>query len=541
MMNRKKTQRLYTPQFNVCDYVANLEKHGDNVAYAWFGHDAERTLHELTYRELAGNVKKLAAGLCAEGMGGARIALCGETSPEWVTTYLAILLSGGVAIPMDRELAVTEIEAFLAFAEADGIFFSSLFNEKFDHLAREHPSVRHVIALEPAGCTFADVPGFISFDALLTAGAADTAYAPTPSPDTGRMAAMLFTSGTTGSSKCVMLSEKNIFAAMNAACECVEFFPDDTILSVLPIHHTYELCCMLAGLNYGMKIAINDSLKHVMKNINFFKPTGIVLVPLFISTMYKRILDEARRKKQDKVLLHALTLSRTVRRLGLDPREKMFAGVRSALGGRIVKFVSGGAPLNPRLVRDFEELGIHIAEGYGITECSPLLACNPYYAPKPGSVGPAVNCCRVRIMDGTLRLGDTIHLMAGDRDYEVVRLGEDGLPRKVKVTDHAGSFVNYEQPFEEYVAQYAQPMLRRKTFVADFAGFAAAYVEGFRRRLTEVQASYRARKAAFDELFSDRPYDTNGSGAYRWACALRRLDACDPENVTRKLAQAIGI
>ena len=128
-----------------------------------------------------------------------------------------------------------------------------------------------------------------------------------------------------------------------------------------------------------------------------------------------------------------------------------------------------------------------------------------------------------------------------DTSYEVVRLGEDGLPRKVKVTDHAGSFVNYEQPFDEYVAQYAQPMLRRKTFVADFAGFAAAYVEGFRRRLTEVQASYRARKAAFDELFSDRPYDTNGSGAYRWACALRRLDACDPENVTRKLAQAIGI
>ena len=127
-----------------------------------------------------------------------------------------------------------------------------------------------------------------------------------------------------------------------------------------------------------------------------------------------------------------------------------------------------------------------------------------------------------------------------DTSYEVVRLGDDGLPRKVKVTDHAGSFVNYEQPFEAYVAKYAQAALRRKTFVTDFAAFAATYVNGFRQRLAEVQASYRARRTAFDELFSDRPYDTNGSGAYRWACALRRLDACDPDRIAALLAQAIG-
>ena len=138
------------------------------------------------------------------------------------------------------------------------------------------------------------------------------------------------------------------------------------------------------------------------------------------------------------------------------------------------------------------------------------------------------------------RQNSTTGAILFDTSYEVVRLGDDGLPRKVKVTDHAGSFVNYEQPFEAYVAQYAQAALRRKDFVADFAAFAAAYVDGFLRKLTEVQASYRARKTAFDELFSDRPYDTNGSGAYRWACALRRLDACDPDRIAGLLAQAIG-
>ena len=112
--------------------------------------------------------------------------------------------------------------------------------------------------------------------------------------------------------------------------------------------------------------------------------------------------------------------------------------------------------------------------------------------------------------------------------------GENG------VSSLAGSFVNYEQPFEEYVAAYAQPVRRRKDYVADYASFAEAYVDGFKKRLAEVQVSYRSHKAAFDELFSDRPYDTNGSGAYRWACALRRLDACDPQRLFEMLKTACG-
>ena len=127
-----------------------------------------------------------------------------------------------------------------------------------------------------------------------------------------------------------------------------------------------------------------------------------------------------------------------------------------------------------------------------------------------------------------------------DQNYEVVKIGADGLPQEVKITDHAGSFVDYEHAFEDYVASYANFALRRKPYVADFSGFASAYVEGFRRKLVETQAAYRARKVAFDELFGDRPYDTNGSGAYRWACALKRLDACDADRVADLLRATIG-
>ena len=118
-----------------------------------------------------------------------------------------------------------------------------------------------------------------------------------------------------------------------------------------------------------------------------------------------------------------------------------------------------------------------------------------------------------------------------DKNYEVVKIGADGLPTEIVITDHAGSFVNYEHDFVEFVAQYAGFVIRRRPYVAEMTNFISAYVDGFRRKLVEVQNAYRSRRAAFDELFSDRPYDTNGSGAYRWAKILQRLDACDPERI----------
>jgi len=138
------------------------------------------------------------------------------------------------------------------------------------------------------------------------------------------------------------------------------------------------------------------------------------------------------------------------------------------------------------------------------------------------------------------RRGSVTNELLFDSNYEVVRLDATGTPCEVLVTDHAGSFVDYERSLEEMAGAYAAFVTSRRELVGEFAGFASAYVEGFRRRLAETQSAYRARKTAFDDLFSDRPYDTNGSGAYRWAKALQRLDACDPERVAAALKDAIG-
>jgi len=397
MKNRKKTERIYTPVESMKNFAEKLAKFGDRTAYRYF--DRQHNLLSITYRNLAAKILCQAAGYQAAGLAGKRIAIIGETSVEWVTSYVAAIAAGGIAIPMDKELDVEQIKGFFTFAETDAVVYSHSFNEKFATLAADHPTVKVQIPMDPEKGSCEGKDYILPYSKLMDMGEDAVAAGYTfPEPtDLDRMTEMLFTSGTTGTSKCVALSEKNIISAVNAACETVDFSADDAIVSVLPIHHTYELCIMLAGLNYGMNIAINDSLKRVLKNFALFKPTGLVLVPLFVSTMNKRIWEEAKKGGKDKALKVLTKVSRVMRGANLDLRQQFFKQVTGAFGGRLNKIVCGGAPLNPELVDTFAEFGIDIFEGYGITECSPLIAVSPYYAPKKGSVGPAVPCCQVRI------------------------------------------------------------------------------------------------------------------------------------------------
>ncbi len=398
-MNTRKQQttRDFTPIESMKHFVQKLAKFGDRTAYRYF--DRQHNLLSLTYRNLSAKFLQQAAGYTAAGLAGKRIAVIGETSVEWVSSYVAAIAAGGIAVPMDRELDVEQIKGFLEFAEVDAVVYSHTFNEKFAELAKDHPTVKVQIPMDPDKGTWEDRPYILPYAKLMDMGddAVKAGYEMPDPTDMGRMAEMLFTSGTTGTSKCVALSEKNIVAAANAACATVDFSADDSIVSVLPIHHTYELCIMLAGLNYGMNIAINDSLKRVMKNFALFQPTGLVLVPLFVNTMNKKIWEEAKKGGKDQVLKALTKISHALRELNFDLRSTFFKQVTAAFGGNLNKIVCGGAPLNPEMVDIFAEFGIDIYEGYGITECSPLIAVSPYYAPKKGSVGPAVPCCEVRI------------------------------------------------------------------------------------------------------------------------------------------------
>ena len=383
----KKTPRIYTKLQGFADLIPVLAARGERVL---FKYPKDKKFVTLSNADFAAMIQQVAAGLSAAGLAGKRVALIGETSPEWVASYIGVIAGGGVAIPMDKELTIEAIEGFLAGVDAEAIIYSATFHEKLANARASHPSLTTFIPLTgEAG------EKILPFADLTAKGkeALEAGYT-IPERDHNAPATMLFTSGTTGTSKCVVLAEKNTCSCVNAACESVNFSDSDVLLSVLPIHHTYELAIMIAAINLGCTIGINDSLRYLMRNIAEIKPTGLILVPLFVSTIYKRIMDKAKKQGKDGSIRKWLPLASHMPR---KMRRKIFSAIHVTFGGRLEKIICGGAALNPELVKFFDAIGIQICEGYGITECSPLIAVNPYFANKPGSVGPAVPCCTARI------------------------------------------------------------------------------------------------------------------------------------------------
>ena len=400
IQNHKKTARIYQPVENVLELIEHLYGYGDKTAYLWNGKTRKDPDNSMTYTEFADEVVAVAAAIDKMGLRGERIAVIGANSQMWVASYLGILASDSVAIPMDKELSEEAVLGFLESVSATAIFYDVSLSHMIEGIAGKSGLLSHFIAIGAS-----EVPNdarFYTFNRWLDIGIAHISdgYTCPPVTDNRKLSEMLFTSGTTGSSKCVMLCQENIFSVVTSACETVDFGKEDVILSVLPLHHTYELACMMALLNYGATSVINDSIARVVPNLQKYKPTAMVVVPLYINTFYKRIWAKAKDSKKDKTLRYGMKISNALLAFGIDVRKNIFKDVTDAFGGNLKKIICGGAALNPSLIYAFESLGISIYEGFGITECAPLTNVTPYYARKPGSVGPAVPACTVRIADG---------------------------------------------------------------------------------------------------------------------------------------------
>ena len=396
----KKTPRVYTKANTLRQItLANMQKRPEKVAYKY--QNREKEIVDVTFADFYYTTEKLIAAFKKSGLAGKRIAIIGETCPEWLEMFFATISSGSVAIPFDKELLVTEIKGFIEISKADAIFFSPKYAKKYTELkeAGALDNLEYIIPADLSEMEGVDDKRVVPFYDFISGAEIETIM---PSEimrakPRGEMCIMLFTSGTTGSSKCVMLSERNIIACANSACESTNFSEEDVLLSVLPLHHTYELAINIAIAMYGATVCINDSLKTVLKNLKLYKPTGLVLVPLFLTTFNKKIWDEVKKKGMENKLKLGMTVSNAMRFVGIDMREKLFSEILSAFGGNLKKIICGGAAMEASLMKSFDALGIEVCEGYGITECSPLIAVNPYYKRKVGSVGPAVPCCEVRI------------------------------------------------------------------------------------------------------------------------------------------------
>ncbi len=410
-MNKK--HKRYPKYLNIKAMLADSANQYGNKTYLRY-FDNENNICDLSFAGFADKVKALSTYLLSKGDRVKRIAILSENRYEWIIAYVASIASGKVVIPLDKDLHFEQAVAFLRLSDADTLFYSSKFESDVRKSLTDDKSLKKIICFDKTekGNRFTYFSACIDKGVSLLSGG-NNLYDKLRT-NSSELREILFTSGTTGTSKGVMLSEDNIMACIYAASNMVDISDKDTVLSVLPFHHTYEASCgILTPICLGTTVCINNNLKYVTRNMGVFKPTAMVLVPLFVATIYKKIKNEIQKAKKEKLVSGVVKVSNLSRKVGVDVRRLAFSSIHKPLGGNLRTIICGGAALDPQLVKDFENIGINIFQGYGITECAPLVSVIPYNKYNPQSVGLPIEGSVVKIISEDSD-GDEIDLQAGE-------------------------------------------------------------------------------------------------------------------------------
>lgn len=330
---------------------------------------------------------------------GARIAIFAETRYEWYVTYLATTNGTGCVVPLDKELPVEDIENMLERAEVDIVVFSKSKKDIIDAVYGKVASVKHYICMDET-----KDERFLYFYDCLKQGedklAAGDKVFTEATIDPEEMTILLFTSGTTAKSKAVMLCQRNICKNLMSMFSMLYIDRNDVWLSVLPLHHTYECTCGFLGQVYrGTTVAICEGLRYIQQNLQEAKPTAILMVPIMLELFYKKIMKQvnsdpktAAKLKKGIKIANALHLSNKM-------RKKLFKQIHDVFGGRMRLIILGGAPVNPEVLKFFQDVGFLCVQGYGLTECAPILALNRDVAFKNEAAGLPLPGCTVKILN----------------------------------------------------------------------------------------------------------------------------------------------
>ncbi|MBR2635078.1 MAG: AMP-binding protein [Clostridia bacterium] len=382
----------------ICDILSQAEAEcPDKIAYRHkYG---SQTVQDVTFRDFVRDVKALGSALAELEIDREHIACVAENSYLWINTYLTVLCSRGVYLPVDKELPPEDMLYVLKNGDAKVIFYSKRFEAFFREREELLSEVRFFIGYDREE----DDGKFLSFRKLQSRGFAllDQGYegytANMTASDIKALKLLVYTSGTTGIAKGVMLSEENLVCEVYHGLQVADVLTVG--LSVLPYHHTYEAVVgILVYLHRHATTCINDSLAAILKNLKLYQPDFIYLVPAFLEMFYKKIRATMEERGKWKTFQKGAKISSFLLKLGIDVRRKLFAELHETFGGKLELMVVGAAPLRSEVIQFFETVGITVCQGYGITECSPLVSVNRNnkYA-DPETVGMPLPCLEVRI------------------------------------------------------------------------------------------------------------------------------------------------
>ena len=370
------------------------ETYADKYAYS-FRRTAKSEITKIKFSSLREDVRSLACELSDMGCAGKHCAIIGKLSYDWVLTYFAVLSIGGVLVPLDPEWQKEDLADTVSKAHASFLFCDEDIKEKGEYIAEQLS-----LSAEPVYLAAKDTER--NLRAAMRAGKPKFDKNPDPyylaEIDPDALALLVFTSGTTGKGKGVMLSQKAVLEDMTNIIPYIDF--GTKTVGVLPPHHTYGSSVMLVGhAIIGCEVFISGGLRYITKELAEQKPEHLVLVPLYLETFYRKIWANIKNQGKEKLIKNMIKLSNGMCKVGIDLRKKIFSQVRAAFGGEVKMIISGGAPINPEILDFFRAMGITTLNGYGITECAPIVAANVSRNVVAGSIGNPIDCDEIQILD----------------------------------------------------------------------------------------------------------------------------------------------
>lgn len=388
--NYKTVKEFFTKSINeFAERPCILEKPDHKEPYKTF-----------TYKEFGDDVIALGTAMIKLlNLKDKRVIIIGETQYDWYISYMAMLCGVGIAVPVDRELPLNELENVVRRSRASAIIYSPKKEDDIKKIKETMPEVEYYIEMK----SDKDLNGKdVGINYLIDNGkrivnSGDNSFMEIEI-DPEEFKVLLFTSGTTSNSKGVMLCNRNLAENINAVNAYVKIYPTDRFFSVLPLHHTYESTIgFLVPIAIGCSIAVCEGLRYIVPNLQEAKPTAVLTVPLLVESIYKKINETIKKSHKEKLVNSMIHITNGLKSVGIDIKKKVFKEIYDNLGGNIRIIVSAAAPIDKKVGNWLEDIGILFLQGYGLTETAPIAALTPDYKPMVGSAGKAVVQAQIRV------------------------------------------------------------------------------------------------------------------------------------------------
>lgn len=401
MKSKEKNKFRDIPRFNnIKEIIYNSVKlYKNNVAFVTKIKNEDKSIKYInhTYQDFLDDINAFGTALYNLKLKGKRIAICGRNRYEWAVAHLSNLFGSIVSVPIDKELQLNELEDSLIRSKVDGIIFDEKYQENITKIKENgKTNIKQFICM-------GKLDGFKSFEELLNEGKKIVNQGNKEfienEIDSKSMSILLFTSGTTSKSKAVMLNQDAIAANIADMLMAEALYPTDTNIAFLPFHHIFGSTGMLVMLAAGVRTVFPDGLKYIKQNLVEYQVSVFIGVPLLVNKMYENIAKEIEKQGKTKLINIATKISNFLLKLHIDLRRVIFKQVLAGLGGKMRFIVSGGAPLDKNVSIKFNEMGVHLIQGYGLTETCPVIAAENDKYIRYGSVGYPLNHITVDIIN----------------------------------------------------------------------------------------------------------------------------------------------